>query len=65
MIVTQLEDADIMLVTTHGDHCYCKLHGAMNKVSKVYWRCVHTYKLREDGSMNENACRAGCKEVKR
>ena len=67
MEIEELDGADISLVDVSGEYPICKLHGAMNKVSKEgYWRCITTYKIVQDGSpqgrLIENACRAGFKE---
>lgn len=40
---------------------HCKIHGAMVKVSKVFWRCPQAINLLTGKS--EPDCRAGCKEV--
>lgn len=44
---------------------HCKKHGAMNKMNTLedgggYWRCL-SYVTRE----NDNACRAGCCEIRK
>lgn len=69
MKIKELEGADISLVEIKGTP-HCKLHGAMNKVSKHgYWRCISTYRLEkrdesyEKARLIENNCRAGCIEV--
>lgn len=35
---------------------YCKIHGAMNKVSPVFWRCIKTSEMK-------GSCRIGCMEA--
>lgn len=44
--------ADIDKVVLKEDKPHCIEHGAMNKVSPMIWRCVHSW-----------PCRAGCMEV--
>lgn len=42
---------------------YCKIHGAMLKVSPHgLWRCIQAINLDTGKCMND--CRAGCKEIK-
>lgn len=61
----ELDGADFTLVELRDGKPWCKLHGAMNMVSKDgYWRCISQYRKKPDGGLIENACRAGCKEVK-
>lgn len=56
MKIKHLEGADFSLVEIRSKLPYCKIHGAMNKVSKEgYWRCITTY-----SRVRDNDCRAGC-----
>ncbi len=69
-----LKDADIELVelrdSSFKQNCrktpHCKLHGAMNKLTRSgIWRCVTTYEV--TGPPNNlrvkyNNCKAGCQE---
>lgn len=65
-LVELRDDGKIGKLTPH-----CKLHGAMNKVSKGgLWRClraeiVKTTKIKKGIYKSERVgdCRAGCKEV--
>jgi hypothetical protein len=58
MAVRPIDMADLSLVEFVLNIGYpnCKLHGAMNKVTKDgIWRCISTYTKTSD-----NGCRAGC-----
>ena len=62
----KLKDADLDLVELKDGTPHCKKHGAMNKLTKDgIWRCVTTYKVQDDGKIDENNCRAGCQISKR
>ncbi len=61
----ELPNASINLVDFSKSTPHCKRHGAMNKLTKDgIWRCVSTYTWKDDGSLKENNCLAGCQEVK-
>jgi len=47
-----IDNADFGLVEIVEGKPSCRVHGAMNKVSQVYWRCL----------WNFGSCRAGCRE---
>ena len=71
-----LKDADLSLVEVRvipdvGKTLYCRLHGAMNRLTKGgVWRCVSTYRVEwglnapPQGRIIENACKAGCVATK-
>lgn len=59
-----IQDADFSLFFKLKGVPHCKIHGAMNKVSKHqdgggYWRCITTVSNKSD-----NLCRAGVIEVR-
>jgi len=62
--ISQIKDADLALVEIKEGTPHCKIHGAMNKLTKDgIWRCVSTYKrIEKDGKVvvQDNACKAGC-----
>ena len=51
--------ADFSLVTLDARKAKprCRRHGAMNKVSEIYWRCIAT------SGAKFNPCRAACEEL--
>lgn len=76
MVIEPLKDANIDLVELKSDDPrlpptpHCKLHGAMNKLTKEgIWRCVATYRVERgpglppQGRVIENVCKAGCMQV--
>lgn len=64
---SEFENGDFSLVELKGSHRltpHCKIHGAMNKVSKNIWRCITTYEAgSNDQLIKERACDACCVEV--
>ena len=66
--IKEINDADINLVEIKEQPKgiftpHCKLHGAMNKLTKDgIWRCVSTYKIIDSMKdwIKENNCKAGC-----
>lgn len=64
-----LKDADITLVSFVDGKPWCKVHGAMNKITADgIWRCVSAYRYDHSTGgkpkLIENICKAGCQEAK-
>ncbi len=64
MKIEPINFAEISLVEIKQGTPHCLKHGAMNKITKLedgggYWRCLSMVT-----KLNDNACRAGCKEVR-
>lgn len=65
MKIIPIKFADIELVEINNKTPHCKKHGAMNKLNVLedgggYWRCL-SYVTKQ----NDNACRAGCCEIRK
>ncbi len=64
MNIESINFADFELVEIKNGTPHCKKHGAMNKMNRFedgggYWRCVAAV-----CKTNDNACRAGCNEIR-
>lgn len=63
IIPINFANIDLVIITNNTPHC--KIHGAMNKITKNennggYWRCLSAVT-----NQNDTACRAGCCEIRK
>lgn len=54
---------DFSLVEIKDNRPTCKIHGAMNKVSKDIWRCITQYGRTDEGKFIDRICNACCLEA--